>query len=116
MKLQLVKIQPGFRALALSAAVLLTLGSSVLAADAPESWVRLDVPFVPTPPIVMEAMLKAASVGANDVLYDLGSGDGRIAIAAARAYGVKKPSASISTPNASPRPRRTPRPRVWRTA
>lgn len=48
-----------------------------------------DVIFVPTPQDVVEAMLKMAQVGANDVLYDLGSGDGRIPIAAAKIYGIR---------------------------
>jgi precorrin-6B methylase 2 len=44
----------------------------------------LDVPFVPTPENVVAKMLDAAQVGPGDVVYDLGSGDGRIVIAAAR--------------------------------
>lgn len=44
----------------------------------------LDVPFVPTPNEVVAAMLRLAQVRAGDVLYDLGSGDGRIVIAAAQ--------------------------------
>jgi SAM-dependent methyltransferase len=43
-----------------------------------------DIHFVPTPEAVVEAMLDLAGVAANDVVYDLGSGDGRIVIAAAR--------------------------------
>ena len=42
-----------------------------------------DVIFVPTPPDVVDAMLRLAKVTSNDVVYDLGSGDGRIVIAAA---------------------------------
>lgn len=49
-----------------------------------------DVGFVPTPHEVVEAMLKVAKVGKGDVLYDLGSGDGRIPIAAARKYGIAR--------------------------
>ncbi len=48
-----------------------------------------DVPFVPTPPEVVDEMLRLAGVKAGDVLYDLGCGDGRIVIAAAKRYGVK---------------------------
>lgn len=44
----------------------------------------LDVPFVPSDEAVVEAMLALAKVGPEDVVYDLGSGDGRILIAAAR--------------------------------
>lgn len=45
---------------------------------------RLDAPYVPTPEPVVEAMLDLADVGPDDYLIDLGSGDGRIPIAAAR--------------------------------
>jgi 2-polyprenyl-3-methyl-5-hydroxy-6-metoxy-1,4-benzoquinol methylase len=48
-----------------------------------------DVIFVPTPQDVVEDMLRLAKVQKGDVLYDLGSGDGRIAITAARNYGIK---------------------------
>jgi ribosomal protein L11 methylase PrmA len=48
-----------------------------------------DVIFVPTPHEVVDDMLRLANVRKGDVLYDLGSGDGRIAIAAAKKYGVK---------------------------
>lgn len=44
----------------------------------------LDVPFVPTPPEVVEKMLDLGEVGPGDYVIDLGSGDGRIAIAAAK--------------------------------
>ncbi|HWQ53534.1 MAG TPA: methyltransferase domain-containing protein [Bryobacteraceae bacterium] len=51
-----------------------------------------DVPYVPTPQEVVDAMLKLGNVTKNDMLYDLGSGDGRIAISAgklgAHAVGV----------------------------
>ena len=46
-------------------------------------------PFVPTPQSVVDTMLKMAEVKKGDVLYDLGSGDGRIVITAAKRYGVK---------------------------
>ena len=48
-----------------------------------------DVIFVPTPQEVVEDMLRLANVQKGDVLYDLGSGDGRIPITAARKYGIK---------------------------
>lgn len=48
-----------------------------------------DVPFVPTPQVVVDEMLRLASVGPNDVVYDLGSGDGRIVITAARKFGAR---------------------------
>ena len=48
-----------------------------------------DVPFVPTPPEVVDEMLRLVGLKAGDVLYDLGCGDGRIVITAAKRYGVK---------------------------
>lgn len=48
-----------------------------------------DVHFVPTPPAVVDAMLGLANVRDGDVLYDLGSGDGRIPIAAAKRYDLR---------------------------
>ena len=47
-----------------------------------------DVRYVPSPDSVVEAMLALAKVTAADVVYDLGSGDGRIPIAAAKQYGA----------------------------
>jgi ubiquinone/menaquinone biosynthesis C-methylase UbiE len=48
-----------------------------------------DVIFVPTPPETVDEMLRQAHLKQGDVLYDLGSGDGRIPIAAAKQYGVR---------------------------
>ena len=48
-----------------------------------------DVKYVPSPDSVVEAMLKLAKVTAADVVYDLGSGDGRIPITAAKIYGAR---------------------------
>jgi hypothetical protein len=49
----------------------------------------LDVPYVPTPEKVVAEMLAMAGVGKKDVLYDLGSGDGRIVISAAQRFGTR---------------------------
>ncbi|MGH9834210.1 MAG: SAM-dependent methyltransferase [Blastocatellia bacterium] len=48
-----------------------------------------EVPYVPTPDKVVEEMLRLANVGKNDVVYDLGCGDGRIVITAALKYGAR---------------------------
>jgi precorrin-6B methylase 2 len=48
-----------------------------------------DIHYVPTPQEVVEGMLKAAKVTKNDVVYDLGSGDGRIPITAAQVFGAR---------------------------
>jgi precorrin-6B methylase 2 len=58
-------------------------------AAAPAPRKDLDVPYVPTPPKVVAEMLAMARVGKNDLLYDLGSGDGRIVIAAAQRFGTR---------------------------
>lgn len=51
--------------------------------------VDMDVPFVTTPPTVTEAMLNIAGVGPKDYVLDLGSGDGRIVILAAKKFGAR---------------------------
>ena len=48
-----------------------------------------EVPYVPTHEKVVAEMLKVAKVGKNDILYDLGSGDGRIVITAAKRFGTR---------------------------
>ena len=82
-----------------SASILLAFAVSACAqtaaqqapAAAPQKQLRSpDVIFVPTPLDVVEAMLKVAKVGKGDVLYDLGSGDGRIPITAAQKYGIAR--------------------------
>ncbi len=50
---------------------------------------RLDVPYVPTRYPVVDEMLRMAALTRDDVLYDLGCGDGRIVIAAAQKYGAR---------------------------
>lgn len=49
-----------------------------------------DVIFVPTPTEVVQAMLKLAKVGPKDIIFDLGSGDGRIPIAAVKDFGAMR--------------------------
>jgi SAM-dependent methyltransferase len=48
-----------------------------------------DVPYVPTPTEVVDEMLRVANVSKDDVVYDLGSGDGRIVIRAAEQHGAR---------------------------
>jgi SAM-dependent methyltransferase len=50
---------------------------------------QTDVIYVPTPQSVVDAMLQLADVKPGDVVYDLGSGDGRIVITAARKFGAR---------------------------
>lgn len=69
-------------------AVLPLFATPVLADDPPAP--EIVVPYVPTPEKVVAAMLKLASVKAGDAVYDLGCGDGRIAIAAVRDFQAGK--------------------------
>ncbi len=57
---------------------------------------KLDVPFVPTPQPVVERMLELADVKKGDFLIDLGSGDGRIPITAAKKYGIEAMGVDIN--------------------
>ena len=62
---------------------------STAAAQSSKPLRQPDVPYVPTTEVAVQAMLKLAGVTRNDVLYDLGCGDGRIVIAAAKMYGAR---------------------------
>jgi SAM-dependent methyltransferase len=55
---------------------------------AQEPEVHKDVPYVPTPPEVVEAMLKLGNVHTGDIHYDLGCGDGRIVVMAVQKFGA----------------------------
>ena len=72
-------------AAALVAALALSGGQQRLAAQDGNSL----APFVPTPQDVVDRMLELAGVTASDVVYDLGCGDGRIVITAARRFGAR---------------------------
>jgi cyclopropane fatty-acyl-phospholipid synthase-like methyltransferase len=61
----------------------------LLAAVALVSPQTPDIHFVPTPSGIVDAMLRLAHVTSDDVVIDLGSGDGRIVIAAAKQYGAR---------------------------
>jgi len=69
-----------------AAAMLVALPALAPAAD---QHPHADVPYIPTPPAVVDAMLELAGVGPRDYVIDLGSGDGRIVIAAARQRGAR---------------------------
>jgi SAM-dependent methyltransferase len=79
----------------LNLAILLALSSSVGAAaaeseaDDPRGRRIPDVVYIPTPPDVVDAMLRLAEIGKDDVVYDLGCGDGRIVVAAAGKFGCR---------------------------
>jgi precorrin-6B methylase 2 len=67
----------------------LVLGVSLAAAQTGEQRRQFDVPYVPTTEEAVRAMLKLADVKKTDIVYDLGCGDGRIVIAAAKTYGAR---------------------------
>jgi cyclopropane fatty-acyl-phospholipid synthase-like methyltransferase len=69
---------------ALAVSWAMTVGWNAAGADFPE-----EIPFVPTPIEVVDKMLELAAVKKSDLLYDLGSGDGRIVIRAAKKYGIR---------------------------
>jgi hypothetical protein len=66
------------------------LAASLSALFAIGAWAEeLSVPYVPTPQEVVERMLQMAKVGPGDYVIDLGSGDGRIVVTAARKHGAR---------------------------
>jgi SAM-dependent methyltransferase len=65
------------------------LSATVLAAQNSKPARDPDVPYVPTTEPAVEEMLKLAKVTKSDIVYDLGCGDGRIVIAAAKKYGAR---------------------------
>jgi SAM-dependent methyltransferase len=73
---------------AVAAAGLSVLRAHALLGQAVADTPRLDVPYVPTPQPVVDRMLEVGKVGKDDVLYDLGCGDGRIVITAAKEHGA----------------------------
>ncbi len=86
---------------------LLVLGLFMLGLQSVVDAQKRDVPYVPTPNEVVEKMLDAADVGPGDYVIDLGSGDGRIVIAAAKrgafAHGVDIDPQRIREANANAR-------------
>lgn len=80
------------RAASLSLALFLSLSAvatSTLAQEPTRPERRLDVWFVPTPHEIVDRMLDVAGVRPGDVVYDLGCGDGRMVIAAAKKFGTR---------------------------
>jgi SAM-dependent methyltransferase len=78
-----VPLLASLTSIALAISVACAQQPATVEADAPEV-VNKDVPYVPSPEGVVDKMLDLANVSAKDVVYDLGSGDGRIVIAAAK--------------------------------
>ena len=78
-----MRVQRVIRLVVFSSLVLAGVAAAQVAGRSP------DVIYVPTPPEVVDAMLTLAKAGPNDIVYDLGSGDGRIPIAAVQKFNVK---------------------------
>jgi SAM-dependent methyltransferase len=79
-------------AIGLACLLALALGGGTSAQEkpTPAPSVELDAPYVPTPAFVVKAMLTLGGVGPGDIVYDLGSGDGRLPIAAVKDFGAAK--------------------------
>ena len=77
------------KAIACVGCAVLVLGESLAAAQNGRQRRQFDVPYVPTPEEAVRVMLKLADVKKSDIVYDLGCGDGRIVIAAAKTYGAR---------------------------
>jgi SAM-dependent methyltransferase len=80
-------LQPTVRPLQVFLAAVLS--ATVLMAQSAKPARQPDVPYVPTTEKAVEEMLKLAGVKKTDVVYDLGCGDGRIVIAAAKTFGAR---------------------------
>ncbi len=88
MKSQSVLI--GLGAALVAAALILTPAFAATGKFVGDGGIELDAPYVPTPQPIVDAMLKIASVGEGDIVYDLGSGDGRLVVSAVRDFNAKK--------------------------
>src|SRR5262245_16829192 len=86
---KMVAASVGRIGLVIAAFVLLPVWTDAVTRIADAQTYPPDVRFVATPQEVVDAMLTAARVTSADIVYDLGSGDGRIVIAAAKKYGAR---------------------------
>src|SRR5436309_15820640 len=81
-----------------AAAVLaLCAAAPALAQDLDDSKDHVAGPYVPTPWVIVDEMLKLADIRGEDVVYDLGSGDGRLVITAAKRFGARGVGIELQT-------------------
>ncbi len=83
-------ILAGFGAALLSASLAFAPALAATGKFVGDGGIELDAPYVPTPQPIVDAMLKMANVGDSDIVYDLGSGDGRLVVSAVRDFNAKK--------------------------
>jgi SAM-dependent methyltransferase len=77
------------RVLAVVASLACLAPGATAGANAPAAAVDVPTPYLPSTPVAVDEMLRLAEVGPGDLVVDLGSGDGRIVIAAARDFGAR---------------------------
>jgi SAM-dependent methyltransferase len=75
------------------------LTAALAVAQTPVQQVEINAPYLETPDSVVAAMLKLADVTSKDIVFDLGCGDGRIVIAAARDFGARGVGVDIAAPH-----------------
>jgi SAM-dependent methyltransferase len=85
----------GFRRVA--AVLALCASAPVLAQDLDGTKDNIAGPYVPTPWVIVEEMLKLADIRGEDMVYDLGSGDGRLVITAAKRFGARGVGVELQT-------------------
>ena len=81
----------------IAAALALCAAAPALAQDLDGAKDNVAGPYVPTPWVIVEEMLKLADIRDEDVVYDLGSGDGRLVITAAKRFGARGVGVELQT-------------------
>jgi len=81
----------------IAAALALCAAAPALAQDLDGAKDNVAGPYVPTPWVIVEEMLKLADIRREDVVYDLGSGDGRLVITAAKRFGARGVGVELQT-------------------
>ena len=89
-------MNPFFRCVA-AALALYAAAPPALAQDLDDAKDNIAGPYVPTPWVIVEEMLKLADIRSGDVVYDLGSGDGRLVITAAKRFGARGVGVELQT-------------------
>jgi SAM-dependent methyltransferase len=80
-----------------AAALALCAAAPALAQDLDDAKDNVAGPYVPTPWVIVDEMLKLADIRREDVVYDLGSGDGRLVITAAKRFGARGVGVELQT-------------------